>query len=292
MQEKYDESLDLMYQLQNSYLESELSQKVNNSLPKMVSGYLNILYDKQDMENLDNIVNKFISHNDFDSLTKWQETILKIAQDDNSKQYYEKAMELLAKLKNYSLSDETNMKYQNLYDVLINNYLKEIESTENQEKLQKLIDDLLENKKPQIKRAESLLSKLKRKEEIKNIAGKRISLEKNNNQYFINASINGLPSTLLLDTGATTTMINYSFMQQTSFKLLQENLRLSTASGEERADLVMVDSFKIDDISLSSFEIIVSKNDVFENFDGLLGMNFLNNFHFQIDTHNNQLILN
>lgn len=292
MQEKYDESIDLMYQLQNSYLENDLSQKVNSSLPTMISGYLNILYDKQDMQNLDTLIDKFVNQNDYESINKWQEIIIKIASDEGSKQYYEQAMELLKKLKNYSMTDETNVKYQNLYDVLINNYLKEIQSNEDQEKLQKLIDDLLENKKPQLKKAEFLMGELKRKEAIKNVSGKRIALEKSNNQYFVSALINGLNSKLLVDTGATTTMINRSFMQQTNFIVVQHGIKLLTPSGQDSADLVQVGNFQIDNIVLNQFDIIVSRNDVFENFDGLLGMNFLKNFHFQIDTMNNQLILN
>ena len=104
--------------------------------------------------------------------------------------------------------------------------------------------------------------------------------------------MNGVKVIFLIDTGASKTMVNKTIASKFYGKLVKENIPIYTALGQGKADIVAVDSFVIDTIRLGYFELLVSKKDVFKHYDGLLGMNFLNQFHFQIDTLNNQLILN
>lgn len=115
-----------------------------------------------------------------------------------------------------------------------------------------------------------------------------ISLEKQNNQYFIEVKIDNEKGRLLIDTGATTTMLNSSIAQKLYCRTINDSINIQTASGMTKAKKIEVQNLLIDDLKFERIEIIVSKEDVFRGFDGLLGMNILK--HFQLDTKHNKLI--
>ncbi len=115
-----------------------------------------------------------------------------------------------------------------------------------------------------------------------------IPLIKQNNQYFLEVQIDTQKMRLLIDTGASTTMINSTKASLLYSKTLQENIDIHTASGVAKAKRIEVQKLFIDDLAFEKVEIITSFNDVFIGFDGLLGMNILK--HFQLDTKNNRLI--
>lgn len=117
---------------------------------------------------------------------------------------------------------------------------------------------------------------------------KTFDIQKANNQYFVTVRIDNLTLRLLIDTGATTTMLNNSVMQKLYYTTIKENIEIQTASGITKAKRIEIQRLSIDDLDFDRVEIISSYEDVFRGFDGLLGMNILK--HFQIDTKKNQLI--
>lgn len=150
---------------------------------------------------------------------------------------------------------------------------------------QRLYDGYLEadlNSKIAILR-NKLSTKLQPKEKERTIA-----LTKRNNQYFLDLYIDTLKVRLLIDTGATTTMINSSIATQLYYKTINENIDIQTASGNTKAKRIEVQKLSFEDLTFEKVEVITSKEDVFKGFDGLLGMNILK--HFQLDTKKNRLI--
>ncbi|MDD2697261.1 MAG: retropepsin-like aspartic protease [Arcobacteraceae bacterium] len=117
---------------------------------------------------------------------------------------------------------------------------------------------------------------------------KTIGLEKKNNQYFIEAKIDNQRVKLLIDTGATTTMINSSVAQRLYYQIISDSIDIQTASGITKAKRIEVQNLSINDLNFEKVEIIASRENVFNGFDGLLGMNILK--YFQLDTKNNKLI--
>ena len=115
-----------------------------------------------------------------------------------------------------------------------------------------------------------------------------VRLHKEGEHFTIDVLVEDTPLTLLLDTGATLTMINE---EKIAFlNILNENLTINTAGGEINAQLKEANSFKIGEIELKKFQI-VSATFQQENADGLLGMNFFKEFKFKIDQKHKMLYL-
>lgn len=134
----------------------------------------------------------------------------------------------------------------------------------------------------------TLLNKLATLLQPKEIELHTIPLLKQNNQYFLELLIDDQKVRLLIDTGATTTMINSSIATQLYYKTINESIDSQTASGITKAKRIEVQKLFIDDLTFEKVETIASKNHVFKDFDGLLAMDILK--HFQLDTKNNRLI--
>ena len=108
----------------------------------------------------------------------------------------------------------------------------------------------------------------------------KIPLKKEGDHFTVEVNIDNTPLTLLLDTGATLTMVNENKIS--SLALIKENIILETAGGDLNAQLQEAKVFSIGDINLEKFQVVSSS---FEqaNADGLLGMNFFKEFKFKID---------
>ncbi len=105
--------------------------------------------------------------------------------------------------------------------------------------------------------------------------------------YIVHAVANGVEIPLLIDTGATYTLIDKDILPLIN---LEKEITLSTAGGLVSANFAHLDSFILDNIELNSFKVTIAP---FKNraFNGLLGMNFFNRFDFKIDQHKNLLYL-
>jgi clan AA aspartic protease (TIGR02281 family) len=130
---------------------------------------------------------------------------------------------------------------------------------------------------------------------IRYFSGKRtVKLEKVGNSYFIEAVINGKhKARLMLDTGATSVLISPDFANKIGLKLSGCGGMSSTlADGSSvLSQSTILDKVKVGSVSVEKVSAHVIGTSNVQHYDGLLGMSFLNNFIFTIDTENNLLIL-
>lgn len=108
----------------------------------------------------------------------------------------------------------------------------------------------------------------------------KFPLTKKGSHFTINVSINNTPLTLLLDTGATITMVNEEKLS--SLTMISEDITLQTAGGEISGQILEAERFNLGDIELENFKVTTSAYKQ-KDADGLLGMNFFKEFKFKID---------
>jgi clan AA aspartic protease (TIGR02281 family) len=137
-------------------------------------------------------------------------------------------------------------------------------------------------------KVKDLLQKIEKKRTQRSPYNYQFPLTKIGNHYTLTVKINNIDFTLLLDTGASLTMIDD--VKLPILPTLQENVSLQTAGGEIVANIKEAESFSIGEIELTNFHI-VSASFENENYDGLLGMNFFKEFQFKIDQNNSLLLL-
>lgn len=116
----------------------------------------------------------------------------------------------------------------------------------------------------------------------------KIPLIKNGEHFSLEVMIDNTPLILLLDTGATLTMVNEDKLS--SLTMINDHIILKTAGGEIPAQLQEADTFSVGEIELHHFQITTSAFKQ-EKADGLLGMNFFKAFQFKIDQENAMLYL-
>ncbi len=133
----------------------------------------------------------------------------------------------------------------------------------------------------------SILKEIKAKEKELAQYQYKIPIIKVGSGYIIEAVANGVELSLLIDTGATYTLIDEDKLPSIT---LEKDITLNTAGGLIGANFAHLESFILDKIELKSFKVTISS---FKNreFDGLLGMNFFKRFDFKIDQHKNLLYL-
>ncbi len=92
-------------------------------------------------------------------------------------------------------------------------------------------------------------------------------------------------SYLVLDTGATYTMISWEIAKRLGLKIerVRKTVRFNTASGEVVAPLIKMDEISIMGVKAKNVEVIVHNLPVSARVDGLLGLSFLRNFNIQIN---------
>ena len=129
-------------------------------------------------------------------------------------------------------------------------------------------------------KAKELLKKIETKKADDKEYSHKISLTKEGEHFLIDVTINETPLTLLLDTGASFTLIDEDKLS--SLKLIEEGITLKTASGDIVSKLQEVESFKIEEIELKNFQLVTTSFKE-RKADGLLGMNFFKKFKFKID---------
>lgn len=108
---------------------------------------------------------------------------------------------------------------------------------------------------------------------------------------YVNVKINGRPSRMLLDTGATYTAISHATARAIGAQGLASApvVELSTANGVVEARLTTVSTIDIDGATLRNVQVVVL--DSFGELDGLLGLSYLRHFDIELDQASNQMIL-
>ena len=122
----------------------------------------------------------------------------------------------------------------------------------------------------------------------------RLALTRYGDQYIAETQILNRPAALLLDTGASSTAISFEL-----YKALRRFNQIKviglfdvrTAAGPIRSPLVQIDNMTLGPYRLSNIGVFVMPEAAMQQADGLLGMNVLKQFHFQLDQTNAELLL-
>jgi clan AA aspartic protease (TIGR02281 family) len=138
-------------------------------------------------------------------------------------------------------------------------------------------------------RAKELLNKIDKNETNKSEYSYKIPLKKEGSHFTIEVTIDNTHLTLLLDTGATLTLINEEKVPA-SLTTINDNVMLKTAGGEVSAQLKMAQTLTVGEIKLENFKVTTSSFEQ-DKADGLLGMNFFKKFRFKIDQDKKLLFL-
>ena len=140
-----------------------------------------------------------------------------------------------------------------------------------------------------VEKAKVLLNLIKEKTNKTEEYTHQVPLKKIGEHFIIEVKINNTPLSLLLDTGATLTLVNETKLPS-SLHILKDNIILNTAGGEINAQLHEAETLSVGDIELEKFQIVSSSFEQKEA-DGLLGMNFFKQFRFKIDQEKSILYL-
>lgn len=140
-------------------------------------------------------------------------------------------------------------------------------------------------------KAQALLDQI-RKSKMQQTA---IKLQPMGEHYLVNGQINQSSGIkLMIDTGASVSVLTRVMFDEiqgwTSPEYMGETL-LNTAGGQVNAPIYQFDRFQIDDFYVENMSFVVLDIDNMSDYHGLLGMNFLKQFKFEIDQSNNLLIL-
>lgn len=121
-----------------------------------------------------------------------------------------------------------------------------------------------------------------------------ISMLPYGDQYTVEAMISSsMPVSLLVDTGASICTLSQSMFKAIESQIdatFLKDIQLRTAGGSVTAQLYRVSSLSLGDYRVSDLEIAINPHSG-DDFDGLLGMNFLSMFTFAIDQRNDRLRL-
>ncbi|MCZ8530110.1 retropepsin-like aspartic protease family protein [Alteromonas sp. PRIM-21] len=122
----------------------------------------------------------------------------------------------------------------------------------------------------------------------------RVALERNGDQYRLEAKALNQKATMILDTGASTTAISsrlFARLGRMRNLTFIGNFNVRTASGTIEAPLVQIPRFYFAGYEFNDVSAIVLPEDALPDSDGLLGMNVLGQFDFAIMPQSSELIL-
>lgn len=123
---------------------------------------------------------------------------------------------------------------------------------------------------------------------------KVVPLERVGNSYYVNVRFNDkINRKLILDTGASTTQISGEIARKLRLDLSKaKQVRVVLADGSQNvAYKLNIQSIKVGSLKLKNTPVLILGQEYSSADNGLLGMSFLQNFYFEIDARNNQLIM-
>ncbi len=122
-----------------------------------------------------------------------------------------------------------------------------------------------------------------------------VALEKHGNQYLVQLTLDDQTNVrLLIDTGASVTTLSRSAYARVSSQINAQELgsrMFSTANGITKGSIVGLNSVSLGEFRFSDTKLAVLDFEMTNNIDGLLGMNVLGRFKFQIEPTAPQLLL-
>lgn len=135
-------------------------------------------------------------------------------------------------------------------------------------------------------RAQELLSRLDSSITFSQSTAISIPLVRRGDHFVVKARINNrFPVRLLLDTGASMTVVKRGILESAGVRMGVEvpSRQFSTVSGEAQGPVYRVDALALGAQSVANMEIAVLELSGLDDVDGLLGMNFLKHFKLYID---------
>ena len=111
-----------------------------------------------------------------------------------------------------------------------------------------------------------------------------IPLVRNGSHYLVDARLGSQPARLLIDTGASLTMLTPDTLQRSGSgaRATGRTGLFNTANGRVSAPIYRLDALSVGDWRVSDLDVgVLELGD--PGIDGLLGMNFLRHFQFFID---------
>lgn len=121
-----------------------------------------------------------------------------------------------------------------------------------------------------------------------------VPLSRSGNQFIVTASLDDQREIrLLIDTGASVTIVAPSILESLGYLLDGQIGKFSTANGEVDAPMVGIQSLSVGEQLVGPITVgAISLSQGTVPFDGLLGMNFLQEFEFALDQERSVLELN
>ena len=116
--------------------------------------------------------------------------------------------------------------------------------------------------------------------------GHAVAVTKRGDHFLVEVTLNRMSTVkLLIDTGASLTTVSHSSfadLPQANFNYLGSRM-FNTAGGLTRGDIYRASSIELGEMQLNDIDIAVIDYPSASNVDGLLGMNVLRNYRFEID---------
>jgi len=120
-----------------------------------------------------------------------------------------------------------------------------------------------------------------------------LALQRKGSHFMVDALLNHRDIRLLIDTGASLTVLDSAAAAQLGLNEsdMLQRMQMNTANGVTEALLYRIDSMALGVFSVSPMDIAVVEHLEVKGASGLLGMNFLQHFEFRIDQSDAQLFL-
>lgn len=102
----------------------------------------------------------------------------------------------------------------------------------------------------------------------------------------VDASINGMKGTFMIDTGATFVTIKKRFAEKAGLKVAGQRIKLNTANGTVDGYLTKAKSVKLRSLESERVQVVIQideADDYGDGTDGLIGMSFLSRFDVAMD---------
>ena len=141
--------------------------------------------------------------------------------------------------------------------------------------------------------ARRMMAKAERKDDLVPVAAAEVPLMVRGSQYIVKARLDDYRDVnLLIDTGATITVIEPRFLVELGYSLSGEVQYFNTANGTIQAPMVDVQDLSLGAVTVKELPVAAVNVSLAPEIDGLLGMNFLRHYQFRIDQSGNVLVLN
>jgi aspartyl protease family protein len=105
-------------------------------------------------------------------------------------------------------------------------------------------------------------------------------------EYIVQVDINGNPARMIVDTGATLTMLTAKFARLAGVSIDRDNpISITTANGSVSVTAGRADKVALGRSTLENVSVLVQPDDAApfgDNIDGLLGLSFMGNFQIQL----------